>query len=266
MIQQETAALSTSRYNLDQVTLSAPFDGIVTRRNIEEGENVVVGTMNNAGTQLLTVADMSVIEAEVEVDETEIPTVKIGQTGEGHDRRASPGQTFTGQGDGDRQQPAADDDRPDAGRTAGHELQGDGADRRPDRGGRAPGFTCSAEITTGTRTQALVRAHPGDGRARAGLRQGRATSCGRRSDDKKKRGRDVPSRRCRPPSSSQDRRGRRWRACSSCANGIADVRSGEDRDRRRQVLRGALRAEARRPGDHRAVQLRAQPQGRRSSR
>ncbi len=56
-----------------------PFDGIVTRRNVEEGENVVVGTMNNAGTVLLTVADMSVIEAEVEVDETDIPLVQIGQ-------------------------------------------------------------------------------------------------------------------------------------------------------------------------------------------
>jgi HlyD family secretion protein len=40
---------------------------------------VVIGTMNNAGTVLLTVADMSVIEAEVEVDETDIPNVKLGQ-------------------------------------------------------------------------------------------------------------------------------------------------------------------------------------------
>jgi HlyD family secretion protein len=72
-IRQEAATLDTSRYNLSQVTLTAPFDGIVTRRNIEEGENVVVGTMNNAGTQLVTIADMSIIEAEVEVDETEIP-------------------------------------------------------------------------------------------------------------------------------------------------------------------------------------------------
>ena len=55
------------------------MNGIVTRRNIEEGENVVVGTMNNAGTVLLTVADMSSIQAEVEVDETDIPTVTIGQ-------------------------------------------------------------------------------------------------------------------------------------------------------------------------------------------
>jgi HlyD family secretion protein len=55
------------------------MDGIVVRRNIEEGETAVVGTMNNAGSQLLTIADMSVIEAEVEVDETDIPFVALGQ-------------------------------------------------------------------------------------------------------------------------------------------------------------------------------------------
>jgi len=95
MIKQETALLGTNRYNLSQVTLLSPFDGIVTRRNIREGENVVVGTMNNAGTQLLTVADMSIVEAEVEVDETEIPTVKIDQIAK-VTIDALPGQTFTG--------------------------------------------------------------------------------------------------------------------------------------------------------------------------
>lgn len=78
-IKQEEASLSTTRYNLSQVIISSPMDGIITRRNIEEGENVVVGTMNNAGTVLLTVADMSVIEAELEVDETDIPTVMLDQ-------------------------------------------------------------------------------------------------------------------------------------------------------------------------------------------
>jgi len=78
-VKQEQAGLSTTRYNLSQVTIVSPMDGIVTRRNIEEGENVVVGTMNNAGTVLLTVADMSAIQAEVEVDETDIPNVAIGQ-------------------------------------------------------------------------------------------------------------------------------------------------------------------------------------------
>jgi len=78
-IRQEVAGLSTTRYNLSQVTIASPMDGIITRRNIEEGENVVVGTMNNAGTVLLTVADMSSIQAEIEVDETDVPNVTIGQ-------------------------------------------------------------------------------------------------------------------------------------------------------------------------------------------
>jgi len=78
-IKQEQAGLSTTRYSLSQVTISSPMDGIVTRRNIEEGENVVLGTMNNPGTVLLTVADMSAIQAEIEVDETDIPNVTIGQ-------------------------------------------------------------------------------------------------------------------------------------------------------------------------------------------
>ena len=78
-IKQEQASLSQTRYNLTQIIIESPMDGIVTRRNIEEGETAVVGTMNNAGSQLLTIADMSVLEAEVEVDETDIPFIKLGQ-------------------------------------------------------------------------------------------------------------------------------------------------------------------------------------------
>ena len=78
-IKQEQASLSQTRYNLTQIIIQSPMDGIVVRRNIEEGETAIVGTMNNAGSQLLTIADMSVLEAEVEVDETDIPLVAIGQ-------------------------------------------------------------------------------------------------------------------------------------------------------------------------------------------
>src|SRR5688500_2277049 len=78
-LNQQEAGLASSRHALAQVRFEAPFDGLVTRRNVEEGENVMIGTMNNAGTVLLTVADMSVIEAEVEVDETDVPFVQMGQ-------------------------------------------------------------------------------------------------------------------------------------------------------------------------------------------
>jgi HlyD family secretion protein len=78
-IEQERATLESARYDLSKNTISSPIDGIVTHRNIQEGETAVVGTMNNAGTVLLTLADMSVIQAEVEVDETNIPSVQLGQ-------------------------------------------------------------------------------------------------------------------------------------------------------------------------------------------
>ena len=73
------AQLAQSRYDLTQVTIDAPMDGIITKLNIEEGENVVTGTMNNAGTVLLTIADLSTVEAEIEVDETDIVFVEVGQ-------------------------------------------------------------------------------------------------------------------------------------------------------------------------------------------
>jgi HlyD family secretion protein len=153
MIQQESASLSTSRYNLDQVTLIAPFDGIVTRRNIEEGENVVVGTMNNAGTQLLTVADMSIVEAELEVDETEIPSVKIGQRAKVTIDAIS-GDTFPGKvteiGNSPLQTPA----QAQAGQQATNFKVVVTLDKAPEA--VRPGFTCSAEITTGTRSQAIA--------------------------------------------------------------------------------------------------------------
>ena len=78
-ITQERATLDSARYDLSKVRIESPIDGIVTRRNIQEGETAVIGTMNNAGTVLLTLADMSVIQAEVEVDETNIPNVQLGQ-------------------------------------------------------------------------------------------------------------------------------------------------------------------------------------------
>ena len=73
------AQLAQSRYDLTQVTINAPMDGIITKLNIEAGENVVTGTMNNAGTVLLTIADLSTVEAEIEVDETDIVFVEVGQ-------------------------------------------------------------------------------------------------------------------------------------------------------------------------------------------
>ncbi len=73
------AALAQAEYDLSQVIIRSPIDGIITRLNIEEGENVMTGTMNNPGTVIMTIADLSIIEAEIEVDETDIVSVEMGQ-------------------------------------------------------------------------------------------------------------------------------------------------------------------------------------------
>ena len=78
-IDQARANVAAARDTLSKTTMVAPMDGIVTALPVEEGEVAVIGTMNNAGTKLLTIADMSVVEAVMEVDETDIPNVKVGQ-------------------------------------------------------------------------------------------------------------------------------------------------------------------------------------------
>jgi HlyD family secretion protein len=77
--QQATASLDQAKYNLSKTTMTSPMDGIVTSLNAEVGEIVMVGTMNNPGTVIMTVSDMSEIETEVEVDETDIAQVALGQ-------------------------------------------------------------------------------------------------------------------------------------------------------------------------------------------
>lgn len=78
-VQRWQASLTNARHELQKVNVHSDIAGIVTARNIEEGENVFVGAFNNPATVLLTIADLNTIEAEVEVDETDIVSVKIGQ-------------------------------------------------------------------------------------------------------------------------------------------------------------------------------------------
>jgi HlyD family secretion protein len=77
---QETGAnLAASRDSLSKTTVTAPIQGVVTYLPVKEGEVTVIGTMNNPGTQLLTISDMSEVEAVMMVDETSVPEVTIGQ-------------------------------------------------------------------------------------------------------------------------------------------------------------------------------------------
>jgi HlyD family secretion protein len=151
-MQQEQASLETDRYNLSKVRIESPIDGIVTRRNIEEGEMVVVGTMNNAGTVLLTIADMSVIEAEVDVDETDIPQVKLGQIAK-ITIDAIPDKTFTGKVTEIGNSPIQTTGQAASSQATNFKVVVTVDSEIPDV---RPGFTCTAEITTATRDNVLA--------------------------------------------------------------------------------------------------------------
>jgi HlyD family secretion protein len=147
-IKVEEAGLATTKYNLNQIIISAPMDGLVTRRSIEEGETAVLGTMNNAGSVLLTIADMSVLEAEVEVDETEIPSVSLGQQAK-VTIDAVPDRTFKGRVTEVGNSPIQTTTQNQGQRQATTfkvviTLEEEVPDVRP-------GFTCTAEITTASR-------------------------------------------------------------------------------------------------------------------
>lgn len=77
---QETATLRKLTDVLGKTEYVAPFDGIVTNLPVREGETVVIGIQNSPGSTLMTLADMSVVTAEVRVDETDIVNVKLGES------------------------------------------------------------------------------------------------------------------------------------------------------------------------------------------
>ncbi len=94
-IDQARATSEGARDTLAKTTVVAPMAGTITAKRVEEGEVAVVGVLNQPGTVLLTISDMSIVETEMEVDETSIPSVKVGQ--ETRVRiDAYPNRTFTG--------------------------------------------------------------------------------------------------------------------------------------------------------------------------
>lgn len=94
-VDQTQATLNAFRDTLSKTTIRAPLDGIVTTLRVKAGEVTVIGTMNNPGTQLMTVSDMSSVLAVLMVDETDTPTVQVGEKAL-LTIDAYPGQTFEG--------------------------------------------------------------------------------------------------------------------------------------------------------------------------
>jgi HlyD family secretion protein len=237
-IKQEQAGLATTRYNLSQVIISSPMDGIVTRRNIEQGENVMVGTMNNAGTVLLTIADMSVIEAEVEVDETDIPTVTLGQEAK-VTIDAVPDRTFRGRvteiGNSPIQQ---------TGTQANAQQQATNfkvvitlEEEVPDV---RPGFTCTARDHNRHSQERRIRTDPSSRRPRDAVRRHK-----------------QPGARATASAASALLSATNRRASSHTSTGAAPWTDAEGNGRRVRAARRACGVRAREGGDCRRAVLRS---------
>ena len=78
-VSRSQAALTAAADNLEKTRIVAPFDGVVSALYIEQGEIVIMGTMNNVGTQILTVSDLSRMLVRADVDETDVVDIRIGQ-------------------------------------------------------------------------------------------------------------------------------------------------------------------------------------------
>jgi HlyD family secretion protein len=78
-LRQQEAGLEQARHNLSRCTITAPMAGLVTRLNVKEGESAIMGTINNPGTVLAVISDLGLLEARVQVDETEVVKVAVGQ-------------------------------------------------------------------------------------------------------------------------------------------------------------------------------------------
>lgn len=73
------AAVKGAADNLSKTRFVAPFDGVVSALNVEQGEIVITGTMNNPGTEILTVSDLSRMIVRADVDETDVVDMRLGQ-------------------------------------------------------------------------------------------------------------------------------------------------------------------------------------------
>lgn len=78
-IEQNRATVNAYHDTVTKSTVRSPISGIVTTLRVKAGEVTVLGTMNNPGTQLMTISDMSTVQAVLMVDETDMPTIAVDQ-------------------------------------------------------------------------------------------------------------------------------------------------------------------------------------------
>lgn len=149
-VAQGRADLARARDQLSKTDITAPIDGVVTRLDVEEGEMVVIGVQNQPGTILMTISDLSAINAEVKVAEADVLRLTVGNPAVAT-LEALPGRKFTG-----RVVEIGASALPQAGAQAAARefrvkvrLDGDLEALRP-------GLTCDVEILVAERTDVLT--------------------------------------------------------------------------------------------------------------
>ena len=159
---QSKAQLLGIQNQLDQTVYVSPIEGIVTSLPVTVGENVVTGIQNASGSVLFQVADMSIITAEVMVDETDIVNVKMGQPAQ-VTIDAIPNKTFTGKVTEIGQSAVSSTTGQTTTTTTTNGTTNQEAkdfkvvvtlDSPPPN--LRPGLSCTAKITTATRSNAVV--------------------------------------------------------------------------------------------------------------
>jgi HlyD family secretion protein len=146
------AMRKSALHELSKVNVHSDISGVIVKRNIEEGENVFVGAFNNPATVLITIADLSVIEALVEVDETDIVSVRVDQEAT-IKLDAYPDSTFKGK-------VTKVGSSPILGAMGGTQQQATSFEVIVQLISEIPrvrpGLTCKADITTGYREKAIA--------------------------------------------------------------------------------------------------------------
>ena len=79
-VDQNQAALAQAQDSLSKTVIRSPLTGVITQLNVEVGERAVPGTLNNPAATIMVIADLSIIEAELEVNETDIVAVELNQS------------------------------------------------------------------------------------------------------------------------------------------------------------------------------------------
>ena len=79
-VKQSQASLAQARDSLSKTVIRSPLTGVITQLNVEVGERAVPGTLNNPAATIMVIANLSIIQAEIEVNETDIVAVELNQS------------------------------------------------------------------------------------------------------------------------------------------------------------------------------------------